>query len=238
MKVYLHEIKESEKRLAFTQDEEWLSQAVEQADEKLEEASSAPLRPVGLKPAAPTQRPIETVLQLRKVDSVYMVSGTIRTHVHLVCSRCAQSFPFEIDNKFSSLFCKDPVLAGVGHLSPRENDRSEDPELKPAGRNFGIARSQRSSENGDAEYLADLTETTQDLEMNYLSEDFLDLGSVITEQIRFLLPFQPLCKKDCKGICSNCGSNLNEGTCACSRLRKTSAFSSLSQYKVKGSSDK
>jgi uncharacterized metal-binding protein YceD (DUF177 family) len=236
MKVYLHEIKESEKRLAFTGAEAWLSQAVEQADEKLDEPAVS-VRPAGLKPLVQVPRAVETHLQLRKVDDIYMVSGTLKTHVHLICSRCAQVFPFGIDNKFSSLFCKDPVLAGVGHLSPRENDRSEDPQLKPAGRNYGIARSQRTSENGDAEYLADLTETTEDLEMNYLAEDYIDLGSVVTEQIRFQLPFQPLCKEECKGMCPHCGANWNEGTCACSRLRKGSAFSSLSQFKVKGSSD-
>ena len=31
------------------------------------------------------------------------------------------------------------------------------------------------------------------------------------------LPPNPLCRPDCKGLCPECGANLNEGMCACSR---------------------
>ena len=27
---------------------------------------------------------------------------------------------------------------------------------------------------------------------------------------------KPLCKDDCKGLCANCGTNLNKATCDCS----------------------
>ena len=29
------------------------------------------------------------------------------------------------------------------------------------------------------------------------------------------VPLVPLCADDCKGICPQCGKNLNEGACAC-----------------------
>ena len=29
------------------------------------------------------------------------------------------------------------------------------------------------------------------------------------------LPVNPLCKTDCKGLCPQCGTNLNNGTCGC-----------------------
>lgn len=28
-------------------------------------------------------------------------------------------------------------------------------------------------------------------------------------------PMRVLCKEDCKGICSRCGANLNQGSCDC-----------------------
>jgi len=31
-----------------------------------------------------------------------------------------------------------------------------------------------------------------------------------------VLPMKPLCKQDCKGLCSQCGVNLNIETCQCS----------------------
>jgi hypothetical protein len=29
------------------------------------------------------------------------------------------------------------------------------------------------------------------------------------------LPMKPLCRVDCKGLCPNCGTNLNDTTCDC-----------------------
>lgn len=50
----------------------------------------------------------------------------------------------------------------------------------------------------------------------YLVEDKqLDLDALICEDIILSLPFVFLCKEDCKGICSQCGKNLNEGECNC-----------------------
>ena len=41
-----------------------------------------------------------------------------------------------------------------------------------------------------------------------LAREVLYLGSAIV--------FPPLCKPDCKGLCPQCGKNLNEGKCGCS----------------------
>ncbi len=52
----------------------------------------------------------------------------------------------------------------------------------------------------------------------YLVENkLLDLDSLVCEDIILSLPFVFLCKEDCKGICSQCGKNLNEGECACKK---------------------
>lgn len=45
----------------------------------------------------------------------------------------------------------------------------------------------------------------------------LDLDSLVCEDIILSLPFVFLCKEDCKGICSVCGKNLNEGVCDCKK---------------------
>ena len=42
------------------------------------------------------------------------------------------------------------------------------------------------------------------------------------------IPVKILCKEDCKGICSVCGSNLNEGECGCDRFVPNAAFAGLS----------
>lgn len=45
----------------------------------------------------------------------------------------------------------------------------------------------------------------------------LDLDALICEDVILSLPFVFLCKEDCKGICSQCGKNLNEGECSCKK---------------------
>jgi uncharacterized protein len=47
------------------------------------------------------------------------------------------------------------------------------------------------------------------------SEAVIDLGPDIREAIIFDYPIKPLCSPDCKGLCLECGKNLNEGICDC-----------------------
>ena len=45
----------------------------------------------------------------------------------------------------------------------------------------------------------------------------LDLDELVTEDIFLELPSKQLCKEDCKGLCTFCGQNLNEGQCSCKK---------------------
>ncbi len=45
----------------------------------------------------------------------------------------------------------------------------------------------------------------------------LSLDDLASEDIFLYLPSRFLCKKDCKGLCSVCGSDLNEGECGCKK---------------------
>lgn len=47
-----------------------------------------------------------------------------------------------------------------------------------------------------------------------LSEDAnIDLESIIREYLLVEVPINPLCRPDCKGLCTICGTDLNETTC-------------------------
>lgn len=41
----------------------------------------------------------------------------------------------------------------------------------------------------------------------------LDLSPVLREYLLLDVPLQPVCKPDCKGLCPECGNNLNESEC-------------------------
>ncbi len=43
----------------------------------------------------------------------------------------------------------------------------------------------------------------------------VDVTPDIREDILLQLPHYPVCSADCKGLCPQCGTNLNKGTCNC-----------------------
>jgi uncharacterized protein len=55
----------------------------------------------------------------------------------------------------------------------------------------------------------------------------LDLDELLRQQFVMDLPLQILCAADCKGLCPQCGANLNEGECGCEVESEPSPFSRL-----------
>ena len=55
----------------------------------------------------------------------------------------------------------------------------------------------------------------EDLETSYYRDDQVDLNQLLREQFYLALPMKPLCDDACKGLCAQCGTNLNTGTCSC-----------------------
>ncbi len=70
-----------------------------------------------------------------------------------------------------------------------------------------------SDENRD--YLA--SETANDLTV---TGDYLYLEEYIRQQIILAQDLSPVCKSDCKGLCSECGADLNKAPCSCSSDNK------------------
>ncbi|MBQ3219579.1 MAG: DUF177 domain-containing protein [Clostridia bacterium] len=48
-----------------------------------------------------------------------------------------------------------------------------------------------------------------------VKNDTVDLTKIVDDVILMNEPVSFLCKEDCKGICLNCGTNLNDGECKC-----------------------
>ena len=55
----------------------------------------------------------------------------------------------------------------------------------------------------------------EDLETSYYENDVIDLNELLREQFYLALPMKPLCREECRGLCAQCGTNLNTGTCDC-----------------------
>ena len=55
-----------------------------------------------------------------------------------------------------------------------------------------------------------------DLGTSYYRDDQIDLNELLREQFYLALPMKPLCDEACQGLCPQCGTNLNTGSCNCS----------------------
>jgi uncharacterized protein len=55
--------------------------------------------------------------------------------------------------------------------------------------------------------------TTQDEDTYRVKDDQIDLEPMARDAIVLALPLNPLCRTDCKGLCPQCGQNLNEADC-------------------------
>jgi uncharacterized protein len=54
-----------------------------------------------------------------------------------------------------------------------------------------------------------------DAEIGFFEGEGLFLADVIREQVLLALPMKVICRSDCRGLCPNCGANLNHEDCRC-----------------------
>ncbi|MCK4904397.1 MAG: DUF177 domain-containing protein, partial [Candidatus Marinimicrobia bacterium] len=54
-----------------------------------------------------------------------------------------------------------------------------------------------------------------------------DLNPLFRELVFLEKQMKSICREDCKGLCSNCGTNLNEGNCGCPNDTKDSPWKTL-----------
>ena len=58
---------------------------------------------------------------------------------------------------------------------------------------------------------------SEDEEAVVVLDDVLDITEVVETSIISTLPIKRVCKDDCKGLCQECGCNLNFNTCSCNK---------------------
>ncbi|BBI34487.1 YceD family protein [Cohnella abietis] len=58
-------------------------------------------------------------------------------------------------------------------------------------------------------------ELNEDDEAVLVTEERIDLSPYLAQELVVQLPYAPLCSEDCKGLCPDCGINLNEQSCGC-----------------------
>ncbi|WP_054949925.1 YceD family protein [Numidum massiliense] len=54
-----------------------------------------------------------------------------------------------------------------------------------------------------------------DADVHAIASDTIDLVPYVRETLLLAIPFVPVCRDDCQGLCPRCGVNRNVSTCAC-----------------------
>lgn len=88
--------------------------------------------------------------------------------------------------------------------------------------------------SGSGELLPEKEVRREELDLVYYEGNDFDLVPLLVEQICVTIPAYPVCGEACKGICQQCGENLNKRSCQCSRENeKISAFEILKDFPFK-----
>jgi len=74
----------------------------------------------------------------------------------------------------------------------------------------------------------------EELSASFYSGETIDLSALIQEQILLALPSQPLCREECRGLCSQCGANFNLDPCECQPTWKDPRLEILSTLRLAG----
>jgi uncharacterized protein len=57
----------------------------------------------------------------------------------------------------------------------------------------------------------------EDLDLFPFDGERVDLEPLFREQFVLAIPYAPLCREDCAGLCPQCGIDRNTGTCTCEK---------------------
>lgn len=64
----------------------------------------------------------------------------------------------------------------------------------------------------------------------YYAQDVIVLDDFVRQELLLAVPFNPQCQPDCRGLCSQCGQDLNLMTCQC-LSRSESQPAALREYR-------
>ncbi len=114
------------------------------------------------------------------------VAGTVKGHVVVACSRCLGPASIPVDETLRVTFMPQGEIAAT----PAPADES-------------------SEDEGGLEL------TDQDLDVFPYDGEAVDLEPLVREQLVLSVPYAPLCREDCRGLCPQCGIDRNTQTCTC-----------------------
>jgi uncharacterized protein len=133
-------------------------------------------------------RPSTLHASLRKVSGGVLVEGKFTAHVAAPCKRCLLDVTQDVPVSFTINLVPESLVRG-----DEQDEEAEDRGQGETGGSFEL-------EDADEEVFDGKT---------------IDLDPIVREQVLLALPMNAVCREDCKGLCAQCGQNLNEKQCGC-----------------------
>ncbi len=131
---------------------------------------------------------------LRKVSGGVLLEGKFTAQVTTPCKRCLGDVQMKVPVSFTLNLVPESLARGEDFLDDDESSMEK--------------KERSQAEIGGSFDLEDADEEVFDGKT-------IDLDPIIREQLLLALPMNAVCREDCKGLCSQCGTNLNEAKCAC-----------------------
>ncbi|MHB8482632.1 MAG: YceD family protein [Nitrospiria bacterium] len=138
---------------------------------------------------------------LYRTGRTIMVRGKIEAIPAFECGRCSKSFFLPLMIDFDQVFVPKSPLRPVQHKKQDEKKGARS-SFKNKAETDDLSREEE--------------EEVSNLDENYYEGSSLSLDEMIREQVILAFPMRPLCSPGCKGLCPNCGANLNVAACSCS----------------------
>ncbi len=71
----------------------------------------------------------------------------------------------------------------------------------------------------------------EEMSVSVFDGESIDVDEIVKEQILLTVPVRALCREDCKGICPECGLDLNTGQCNCADDKVDPRWAALKSLK-------
>lgn len=108
-----------------------------------------------------------------------------------------------------------------------ECDRCLQPVKFPVRTEFAVAFiTEREYEQTQAAEL-----TADDMSVSVFDGESIDIDEVVREQVLLAVPARALCNDNCKGMCANCGADLNLTICGCDTTEVDPRWETLKKLK-------
>lgn len=155
--------------------------------------------------------PLAVSANLRKVSGGVLLQGQFTSRVTAPCKRCLADAVLELPTSFTINLVPESLARGDDVLSEDEQEEKDRGQGESGG-SFGLEDADEELFNGKV----------------------IDLEPIVREQVQLALPMNAVCREDCKGLCAQCGQNLNEKQCDCAAKFVDPRFAALKNIKLQG----